>query len=196
MGVRILFRRDTTLLSVTSWCTRNDDKAILPQSLDGGYSSPFSVEAVLYGRVSSWCTRNDDNDILPRPRSGVIVNFSVEALLCCRFRLGVRGTMTTTSYSGHVKVGVRILFPSRHYCAVLETFWCTRKDDNDILPQPLGDGCSSIFTKEAIFCCSVASWCTRNDDNDILPQPFGGVCSSTFSVEAHLILSVASWCTR
>ncbi|GFV73787.1 hypothetical protein TNCV_4361811 [Trichonephila clavipes] len=83
--------------------------------------------------------------------------------------LGARGTMTTTCYRVRVAVGVRHFFPSRHNCCPVVS-WCTRNDDNDMLPRPLGGGCSSLFSVEALLCCPVASWCTRNDDNDNLPR--------------------------
>ncbi|GFU81168.1 uncharacterized protein TNCV_1924151 [Trichonephila clavipes] len=56
--------------------------------------------------------------------------------------------MTTTSYRSRMAVGVRHLFPSRHYSAVRSCLACTRNDDNDILPQPLGGGCSSPFFRQ------------------------------------------------
>ncbi|GFX68708.1 uncharacterized protein TNCV_4695241 [Trichonephila clavipes] len=170
-----------------------------------------------------------------RSRSAVGVRhlFFASHYSAVRSCLGARGTMTTTSYRSHSAVGVRHLFsveallccpvaswctrnddndilpqnaravgvrhffPSRHYSAVRSRLGARgTNDDNDILPQPLGGGCSSLFSVEALLCCPVASWCTRNDDNDILPQPRGGGCSSLFSVEALLCCPVASWCTR
>ncbi|GFV52488.1 hypothetical protein TNCV_1580071 [Trichonephila clavipes] len=80
-----------------------------------------------------------------RSRSAVGVRhfFPSRHYSAVRSRLGARGTMTTTNRS-RAAVGVRHLFPSRHTrknCPVVS--WCTRNDDNDILPQPLGGGCSS-----------------------------------------------------
>ncbi|GFV66443.1 uncharacterized protein TNCV_2163191 [Trichonephila clavipes] len=104
--------------------------------------------------------------------------------------------MTTTSYRSRSAVGVRHLFSVEALLCCPVVSWCTRNDDNDILPQPLGGGCSSPFSVKALLCGPVVSWCTRNDDNDILPQPFGGGCSSLFSVEAILCCPVAFGCTR
>ncbi|GFW74308.1 uncharacterized protein TNCV_3438611 [Trichonephila clavipes] len=60
-------------------------------------------------------------------------------------RLNARGTMTMTSYRIRSAVGVRHLFSVEVLpcCPVLS--WCTRNDDNDILPLPRGGGCSSPF---------------------------------------------------
>ncbi|GFV02145.1 hypothetical protein TNCV_1573571 [Trichonephila clavipes] len=78
--------------------------------------------------------------------------------------------MTTTSYRGRAAVGVRHRFSVEALLCCPVASWCTRNDDNDILPQARSGGCSSPFSVEALPCCPVASWCTRNDDNDILPQ--------------------------
>ncbi|GFV52483.1 uncharacterized protein TNCV_1580021 [Trichonephila clavipes] len=59
--------------------------------------------------------------------------------------LGARGTMTTTSYRSRLAVGVRRLFSVNALLCGPVVSWCTRNDDNDILPQPLGGGCSSFF---------------------------------------------------
>ncbi|GFU81320.1 hypothetical protein TNCV_2439921 [Trichonephila clavipes] len=48
----------------------------------------------------------------------VFVTFFRQALLCCPVASFTRGTMTTTSYRSRSAVGVRHLFPSRHYSAV------------------------------------------------------------------------------
>ncbi|GFV52490.1 hypothetical protein TNCV_1580091 [Trichonephila clavipes] len=158
----------------------------------------FFRQALLCCPVTSWCTRNDDNDILPQPLGGGCSSFFPSRhYSAVRSRLGARGTMTTTSYRSRSAVGVRHpKFFRRGTTLLSGQVLCMRNDDNDILPQPLGGGCSSIFSVEALLCCPVASWCTRNDDNDILPQPLGGGCSSPFSVEALLCCPVASWCTR
>ncbi|GFU81222.1 uncharacterized protein TNCV_3423881 [Trichonephila clavipes] len=105
--------------------------------------------------------------------------------------------MTTTSYRSRSAVGVRHFFPSRHYSAVRSrlgargtmTTTSYRPLGGGVLPQPLGGGCSSLFSVEALLCCPVASWCTRNDDNDILPQPLGGGCSSLFFRRGTTLLS-------
>ncbi|GFV12687.1 uncharacterized protein TNCV_3307611 [Trichonephila clavipes] len=86
-----------------------------------------------------------------------------------------RGTMITTSYRVRAAVGVRHLFPSRHYSAV-RSHLGARGTMTTITYRRLGGGCSSLFSVEAILWCPVASCCTRNDDNDILPQPLGGGC--------------------
>ncbi|GFU81178.1 hypothetical protein TNCV_5003891 [Trichonephila clavipes] len=83
-----------------------------------------------------------------RRRSAVGVrHFFPSGTTAVRSRLGARGTMTTTSYRSRSAVGVRhLFFPSRHYSAVRSRLGATRNDDNDILPQPLGGGCSSLFS--------------------------------------------------
>ncbi|GFU81322.1 hypothetical protein TNCV_2439941 [Trichonephila clavipes] len=82
--------------------------------------------------------------------------------------------MTTTSYRSRSAVGVRHLFPSRHYSAVRSVV--TR---NVLVHAERGTmtttsyrsrsavGVRHLFSVEALLCCPVASWCTRNDDNDI-----------------------------
>ncbi|GFU81240.1 uncharacterized protein TNCV_2162691 [Trichonephila clavipes] len=107
----------------------------------------FSVEALLCCPVVSWCTRNDDNDILPQPRGGGCSSpfFPSRHYSAVRSCLGARGTMTTTSYRSRAAVGVRHLFSVEALLCCPVVSWCTRNDDNDILPQPLGWGCSSPF---------------------------------------------------
>ncbi|GFY03179.1 uncharacterized protein TNCV_4587801 [Trichonephila clavipes] len=107
----------------------------------------FSVEELPCCPVASWCTRNDDNDILPRRTAlGVRHLFPSRHYSAVRSLLGARGTMTTTTYRGHATKGVRIPFSVEALLCCLVPSWCTRKDDNDILPQPLGGGCSSLFS--------------------------------------------------
>ncbi|GFY03168.1 uncharacterized protein TNCV_4587691 [Trichonephila clavipes] len=118
----------------------------------------FSVEAhYLCCPVASWCTRNDDNDILPR---WVFVKFFPSRhYSAVRSRLGARGTMTTTSYRSRAAVGVRHLFSVEALLCCPVASWCTRNDDNDILPQPRGGGCSSLFPSRhysAVRSCLVA----------------------------------------
>ncbi|GFU81331.1 uncharacterized protein TNCV_2440031 [Trichonephila clavipes] len=60
-------------------------------------------------------------------------------------RLFSRGTMTTTSYRYHSAVGVRHFFSVEAILGSLVASGCTRNDDNDMLPQSLGGGCSSLF---------------------------------------------------
>ncbi|GFU81279.1 hypothetical protein TNCV_2439511 [Trichonephila clavipes] len=86
------FRRGPTLLSGRVFFTRNDDNDILPQPRGGGCSSSFFLRGTTCGPVKSWCTRNDDNDILPNDDIDI--------------------------YRSRAAVGVRHLFPSRHYSAV------------------------------------------------------------------------------
>ncbi|GFU81264.1 hypothetical protein TNCV_2162931 [Trichonephila clavipes] len=126
-----------------------------------------------------------------RSRSAVGVRhfFPSRHYSAVRSCLGARGTMTTTSYRSRSAVGVRHLFSVEALLCCPVASWCTRNDDNDILPQPRGGGCSSPFSVEALLCCPVASWCTRNDDNDILPQPLGGGCSSPFFRRGTTLLS-------
>ncbi|GFU81277.1 uncharacterized protein TNCV_2439491 [Trichonephila clavipes] len=62
-----------------------------------------------------------------------------------RSRLFTRGTMTTTYYRSRSAVGVRQIFSVELLLCCPLVSWCTRNDDNDILPEPLGGGCSSLF---------------------------------------------------
>ncbi|GFX68706.1 uncharacterized protein TNCV_4695221 [Trichonephila clavipes] len=152
----------------------------------------FSVEALLCCPVASWCTRNDDNDILPQSaRRWVFVTFFPSRhYSAVRSRLGARGTMTTTQYRVRsAVVGVRHLFSVEALLCCPVASWCTRNDDNDILPRRAAVGVRHLFSVEALLCCPVASWCTRNDDNDILPQPRGGGCSSPFFRRGTTLLS-------
>ncbi|PRD18844.1 UNVERIFIED_CONTAM: hypothetical protein NCL1_59257 [Trichonephila clavipes] len=59
--------------------------------------------------------------------------------------LVARGTMTTTSYPIHAAVGVHHRFSVEALPCCPVASWCTRNDGNDILKQPLGGGCSSLF---------------------------------------------------
>ncbi|GFU81169.1 uncharacterized protein TNCV_5003801 [Trichonephila clavipes] len=117
-----------------------------------------------------------------RSRSAVGVRhlFPSRHYSAVRSRLGARGTMKTTSYRSRSAVGVRHFFYVEALLCCPVASWCTRNDDNDILPQPLGGVSSSPFFRPGTTLCPVTSWCTRNDDNDILPQPLGGGCSSNF----------------
>ncbi|GFW74311.1 uncharacterized protein TNCV_3438641 [Trichonephila clavipes] len=85
--------------------------------------------------------------------------------------------MTTTSYRIRSAVGVRHRFSVEAvlYCPVACS--CKRNDDNDILPQPLCGGCSSLFFRRGTTLRSGRVLCTRNDDNDILPRSLCGGCS-------------------
>ncbi|GFS69696.1 uncharacterized protein TNCV_4052861 [Trichonephila clavipes] len=53
-----------------------------------------------------------------------------------RSRLGARGTMTTTSYRSRSAVGCSSLFSVEALLCCPVASWCTRNDDNDILPRP------------------------------------------------------------
>ncbi|GFV52486.1 hypothetical protein TNCV_1580051 [Trichonephila clavipes] len=97
--------------------------------------------------------------------------------------------MTTTHPTAAARRWVFVTFSVEALLCCPVTSWCTRNDDNDILPHPRGGGCSSPFSVEALLCCPVASWCTRNDDNDILPHPRGGGCSSPFFRRGTTLLS-------
>ncbi|GFV02136.1 uncharacterized protein TNCV_1573481 [Trichonephila clavipes] len=152
-----------------------------------GVRQIFSVQALLSCPVASWCTRNDGHY---RVRAAVGVRH--------RFRRGTtllsgclvaRGTMTTTSYRGRATVGFRHPFFVETLPCCPVASWCTRNDGNDILPQALSGGCSSLFSVEALLCCPVASCCTRNDDNDMLPHPRGGGCASPFFRRGTTLLS-------
>ncbi|GFS69677.1 uncharacterized protein TNCV_4052761 [Trichonephila clavipes] len=191
VGFSHLFSVEALLCGpVASWCTRNDDNDILPQPFGGGCSSIFSVEALLCCPVASWFTRNDDNDILPQPWRWVFVTFFPSRhYSAVRSRLGARGTMTTTSYRSRSGGGCSSPFSVEALLCCPVASWCTRNDDNDILPRRAAVGVRHLFFVEALLCCPVASWCTRNDDNDILPQPFVGGCSSPFFRRGTTLLS-------
>ncbi|GFU81290.1 hypothetical protein TNCV_2439621 [Trichonephila clavipes] len=97
--------------------------------------------------------------------------------------------MKTTSYRSRSAVGVRQFSSVEGLLCCLVASWCTRNDDNDILPQSLGGGYSSLFFRRGTTLLSGASFYTRNDDNDILPQPLDGGCSSPFFRRGTTLLS-------
>ncbi|GFT81236.1 uncharacterized protein TNCV_1999011 [Trichonephila clavipes] len=107
----------------------------------------FSVEAIRCCPVASWSTRNDENDILLRTRGGgCSYPFSPSRhYSAVRSRFGARGTITTTSYRSRSAVGVRHFFSVEALFCCPVASWCTRNDENDILPQLLCCGCSSPF---------------------------------------------------
>ncbi|GFU51363.1 hypothetical protein TNCV_1037261, partial [Trichonephila clavipes] len=159
-----------------------------PQPLGGGCSAPsFRRGTTLQAYI------------LPRLRGGelFVSSFTSRHYSAVRSCLVACGTMTTTSYRGRATVGVRILFPSRHYPAVRSRFGA-RKDDNDILPRTARRWVFVIlFPSMALLCCPVASWCTRNDDKrHRIPRHAMVGVRQLFSVEALLYGLVASWCTR
>ncbi|GFT55794.1 uncharacterized protein TNCV_4240861, partial [Trichonephila clavipes] len=145
--VRHLFSVEAILCCpVASWCTRNDDNDILPQPLGGGCSHFFRRGTTLpSGRVL--CTRNDDNDIRPRTHGGGCSStfFRLGTTLLSGRVLVQRGKMTTISYRSRSAMGFRNFFSVEAILCCPVASWCTRNDDNDILPQPLGVGCSSPF---------------------------------------------------
>ncbi|GFU87763.1 uncharacterized protein TNCV_1892001 [Trichonephila clavipes] len=65
-----------------------------------------------------------------------------------RSPLGARGMMTTTSYRSRMTVGVHHIFFVETLLCCPVVSWCMRNDDNDILPQRLGGGCSSPFFRQ------------------------------------------------
>ncbi|GFU81225.1 uncharacterized protein TNCV_2162541 [Trichonephila clavipes] len=73
-----------------------------------------------------------------RAAVGVRHLFSSRHYSAVRSCLGARGTMTTTSYRSRAAVGVRHLFSVEALLCCPVVSWCTRNDDNDILPQPRG----------------------------------------------------------
>ncbi|GFU81299.1 uncharacterized protein TNCV_2439711 [Trichonephila clavipes] len=149
----------------------------------------FSVEALLCSPVASWCTRNDEYDILPQSLDGGCSSpFSVRHYSAVRSRLGARGRMTTTSYRSRSAVGVRHIFSAEALLCCPVASWCTRNDDNDIVPWTCGGGCSTFVSVEA-YPNVRSRFFTRNDDNDILPQPLGGGCSSPFFRQGITLLS-------
>ncbi|GFY03190.1 uncharacterized protein TNCV_4587911 [Trichonephila clavipes] len=122
--------------------------------------------------------------------------------------------MTTTSYRSRSAEGHRHFFvEAQLYCPVAS--WCTRNDDNDILPQDArrhysavnsrlvargtmittsyrvraAEGVRYLFSVETLLCFPAASWCKLNDDNDILPQALSGGCSSPFFRRGNTLLS-------
>ncbi|GFY03151.1 uncharacterized protein TNCV_4587521 [Trichonephila clavipes] len=175
------FRRGTTLLSGGSLEHAERWQRHPTSGTQRWVFVPFSVEAKLWCPVASCCTRNDNNDILPQPLGGGCSSlFSSRHNSTVRSRLGARGTMSTLCYRVRA---ARVCLSNFSVQALLScpvASWCTRNDDNDILPRPRGGGCSSPFPVEALLCSPVASWCTRNDDNDNLPRTFSGGCSSLF----------------
>ncbi|GFW74309.1 hypothetical protein TNCV_3438621 [Trichonephila clavipes] len=115
--------------------------------------------------------------------------FSVEALLCCPVRLGVRGTMKTTFYRIRSAVDVRHLFPSRHYSAVRSRLGARGTITTTYYCVHATVGVRPPFSVEALIYCPVASWCTRNDDNDILQRTRDGGCSYPFFRRGTTLLS-------
>ncbi|GFU81341.1 uncharacterized protein TNCV_2440131 [Trichonephila clavipes] len=55
--------------------------------------------------------------------------------------------MTTTSYRSRSAVGVRHHFSVEALLCCPVASWCTRNDDNDILPQPLAVGVRHFFRR-------------------------------------------------
>ncbi|GFT65243.1 hypothetical protein TNCV_1343881 [Trichonephila clavipes] len=88
--------------------------------------------------------------------------------------------MTTSSYGVHAVVGVRQIFPSKHYSAVRSRLVArgTMTTTSYLILAVVG--IRHLFSVEAKLYCPVSSWCTRNDDNDILRRSCGGGCSSPF----------------
>ncbi|GFU81306.1 hypothetical protein TNCV_2439781 [Trichonephila clavipes] len=97
--------------------------------------------------------------------------------------------MTTTSYRIRSAVGVRHLFSVVALLCCPVATWCTRNDDNDIVPWTCGGGCSTIFSVEVLSRCQVASFYTRNDDDDILPSSRLAVGVRPFFRRATTLLS-------
>ncbi|GFT81258.1 uncharacterized protein TNCV_1999151 [Trichonephila clavipes] len=77
-----------------------------------------------------------------RAAVGVRILFPSRYYCAVRSRLGARGTMTTTSYRVRAAVGVRHPFSVEELLYCLVASWCTRNDDNDIVPRTRGGGCS------------------------------------------------------
>ncbi|GFV12701.1 hypothetical protein TNCV_3307751 [Trichonephila clavipes] len=80
--------------------------------------------------------------------------------------LVARGTMTTNSYHGFVRRGFSYPFFVETLLCCPVASWCTRNDGNDILPQALSGGCSSLFSARFVLLRRIFG--TWNDDNDIL----------------------------
>ncbi|GFV02154.1 hypothetical protein TNCV_1573661 [Trichonephila clavipes] len=104
--------------------------------------------------------------------------------------------MSTLCYRDRAARGVCQIFSVQALLSCPVASWCTRNDDNDMLPRPHGGGCSSPFSVEALLCCPFVSCCTRNDDNEFLPRTRDGGFSYPFFVETLPCCPVASWCTR
>ncbi|GFS69664.1 uncharacterized protein TNCV_4052691 [Trichonephila clavipes] len=148
VGVRHLFSVMALLCCpVASWCTRNDDNDIAPRTLSGGSWSfffrrdttllpgPVLVQVARWQRYPTGATR----------RLVFVPFYWSRHYSAVRSHLGARGTMTTTSYRVRAAVGVRHLFSGVALLCCPVASWCTRNDDNDILPRPPGGGCSSPF---------------------------------------------------
>ncbi|GFY03178.1 uncharacterized protein TNCV_4587791 [Trichonephila clavipes] len=106
-----------------------------------------------------------------------------------RSHLGARGTMTTITYRRHSAVGVRPFFPSRQYSGVRLRLVASGTMTTTSYRSRSAEGVRHFFFVEAQLYCPVASWCTRNDDNDILPRTRDGGCSSTFFRPGTTLLS-------
>ncbi|GFV66444.1 uncharacterized protein TNCV_2163201 [Trichonephila clavipes] len=158
---------------VVSWCMRKEDNDILPQPLCGGCSSPFFRQGTTLqsGQVLVHAERCQRHPTAAVWRWVFVTVFPSRHYSAVRSRLGARGTMTTTSYRSRMAVGVRHLFSVEALLCCLVAFGCTRNDDNDMLPQPRGGGCSSPFSVEALLCSPVVPF---------LPQPLCCGCSSPF----------------
>ncbi|GFS69704.1 uncharacterized protein TNCV_4052901 [Trichonephila clavipes] len=62
-----------------------------------------------------------------------------------RSRLGARGTMTTTSYRAARRWVFVTFFSVEALLCCPVASWCTRNDDNDILPQRSAVGVRHLF---------------------------------------------------
>ncbi|GFY03201.1 uncharacterized protein TNCV_4588021 [Trichonephila clavipes] len=193
VGVRILFFVEALpCCPVASWCTRNDDNDILPQDTTTYRRWVFvTFSSRHYSAVRSRlgaCGTMTTTSYRVRAAVGVRHLFPSRHYSAVRSCVVARGTMTTTSYRGRAAVGVRTFFVEALLCCPVAS-WCTRNDDNDILPRTRSGGVRHLFSVEALLCCPVASWCTRNDDNDILPRTRGGGCSYPFFRRGTTLLS-------
>ncbi|GFY03160.1 hypothetical protein TNCV_4587611 [Trichonephila clavipes] len=133
---------------IASWCTRNDVNFMLPRPRGAGVcqffpSRHYSAVRLRLGARGTMITTS----YRVRAAVGVRHLFPSRHYSAVRSHLGARGTMTTITYRRHSAVGVRPFFSVEAilWCPVASC--CKRNDDNDILPQPLGGGCSSLFSR-------------------------------------------------
>ncbi|GFU81167.1 hypothetical protein TNCV_1924141 [Trichonephila clavipes] len=148
VGVRHLFSVEALLCCpVVFWCTQDDDNDILPQPLWRWVFVTFFPSRQYSAVRSCLGARGTMTTTCYRVRAAVGVRhlFPSRHYSAVRSCLGARGTMTTTCYRSPRGGGCSSPFSVESLLCCPVVSWCTRNDDNDILPQPLGGGCSSPF---------------------------------------------------
>ncbi|GFU81317.1 hypothetical protein TNCV_2439891 [Trichonephila clavipes] len=78
--------------------------------------------------------------------------------------------MTTTSYRSRSAVGVRHLFPSRHYSAVRSRLGARGTMTTTSYRKHSAVGVRHFFFPSRDYSAVRSRLLTRNDDNDILPR--------------------------